>query len=217
MTKHCPFCAEQIQAAAVICRFCGREQRFQEQPVTPATRPWVTALVVTMVLLFGGGVALAAIYASIPPSGDTVTGLTNHLAPPPPPPPPPPPLLSAIADEPYQRLSAGSYAWYPFELADSRACRLRGHIQVTDGGSHDIEMFVTDQDGFQNFQNGNELYTYLHERRTSAVTLDLPVQGFKKYYLIVSNKFSLFTGKTVALQNIRGVCGDVDGDGIGDI
>ncbi|HYH78208.1 MAG TPA: emp24/gp25L/p24 family protein [Longimicrobium sp.] len=214
MTRHCRFCAEEIQFAALICRFCGREQRIREEPTTNL---WHSALAVITVLVLGGGIALAAIYANLPQSGDAVGELTKRLLPPPPPPPPPPPFALQIADEPYQRLNAGGYSWYPFELTDNRACRLRGHIQVTDGGSHDVEMFVTDQDGFVNFQNGNGVNTYLHERRTSAVTLDLPVRGFKKYYLVVSNRFSLFTGKTVSLQDIRGVCGDVDGDGVGDV
>jgi len=206
MTKHCRYCAEEIRSAAVICRFCDREQRIQEQP--PA-HSWLSALVVMAVVAVGSGVALAAVDANLPPLGEAVAELTRRLA-------PPPPLTVTITDEPYQRLGARSYAAYQFELRDRRACRLRGHIQVTDGGSHDIDVFVTNQDGFQNFQNGNNLSTYMHERRTSAVTLDLPVRGFETYYLIVSNRFSLFTGKAVALQNIRGVCGDVDGDGLGD-
>jgi len=215
MTKHCLHCAEEIQAAAVICRFCGREQRIRE---SRESKDWLTAAAVAVILLLGGGVAVAVFFSwYATQAGSAAAKQAAELVPPAPPPPPPPPLVVEVANESYQRLRASSYSWYPFELSDSRQCYLRGHIEVTEGGSHDVEVFVTDQDGFQNFQNGNETNTYMHERRTSAVTLDLPVQGYKKYYLVVSNNFSLFTGKTVSLQNVRGVCGDADGDGVGDV
>src|SRR5262245_38087648 len=32
-TKQCPFCAETIKAAAVVCRFCGRELTSQAAPM----------------------------------------------------------------------------------------------------------------------------------------------------------------------------------------
>lgn len=128
---------------------------------------------------------------------------------PPPPPPPPPPLVAEVIDTPALRLEPGHFEWDGVKLDDPRPCRLTGHITVLDGGSHDVDVFLVDEDGLENFRHGNAFDAYLHHRRTSAVTLDVPVEGFKQYYLIVSNTFSVFTSKLVAIKNVRGICGDV--------
>jgi len=36
-TRQCPFCAETIQAAAIVCRYCGRD--LVEQPAAPVVPP----------------------------------------------------------------------------------------------------------------------------------------------------------------------------------
>jgi hypothetical protein len=217
MTKNCRFCAEEIQAAAIICRFCNREQRIEERPSSSPS--WLPAAIAAAIVVVLGGATLVSYYTwtVTQHAGEAGKQSFQELIPPPEPPPPPPPLQMAIADEAFRRMPATSYFSYSFQLNDNRPCRLRGRIQVTAGGSHDVDVLVVDDDGMLNFQNGNGANTYLNEHRRSAVTLDLPVDGYKQYHLVISNNFSLFTSKTVSLENVRGVCGDVDGDGVGDV
>jgi len=75
-TKRCPFCAEQIQAAAVVCRYCDRDLLPAQAPPLPAGLPLappsfvqqkttglaIASLVLGIVWVYGIGSILALIF-----------------------------------------------------------------------------------------------------------------------------------------------------------
>jgi hypothetical protein len=93
--KRCPFCAEEIKAAAIVCRFCGREV-VQAAPPSASTMPSVpsplgyqtgpprtngfavAALVLGILWLYGVGSILALIFGYVAKSQIDASGGTQQ-------------------------------------------------------------------------------------------------------------------------------------------
>jgi hypothetical protein len=196
--KRCVYCAESIQTAAVLCRFCN-----QRQPVVPVHdtgnggAAWVLGL---LLVLGGGGVAIGLVSAitrgvQTPPAVEQVAAYVR------------PPTVMHSAGDPSMRLGAGSARWYEIAITDDRTCRLQTRFVGIAGGNEDFDVFLVDADGLQNFENGREFDVYFRQRRTAATTLDLTIPGGRTYYLVISNRFSVITDKRVAMEPVQVVCG----------
>jgi hypothetical protein len=125
---------------------------------------------------------------------------------PPPPPPPPPPAFISVVDTSAVQIRAGAAEYFDFALSDPRTCVLHGRVVGLAGGRRDFNVFVFDDDGFANWANGNQAHTYFNESQTSSVTLNVVLPSPGSYHLVVSNRFSVFTGKTVQIRNAQVTC-----------
>jgi len=202
-----------VLAALVTALVLVGGRRSGRRSITPLTAAESAAVSDSLRVIRDSFPAFATLPGEGAEGGDD-TGIGIPIAPPapPPPPPPPPPATGEVADIPELKISAGQYMYYGMEITDERPCRIRGRVVTTDGGRHDTDVLVLDVDGFTNFQYNRGFESVFAARRTAAVTLDARLPGPGTYYLVLSNRFSAFTGKKVSVENVRWICSDELGE-----
>jgi hypothetical protein len=87
-----------------------------------------------------------------------------------------------------------SYVYYTFRVEGE--ARVRGRFSAS-GGANDVEVFILDDDGFQNFKNGHRASTYYNSGGYVTVgTIDRTL-GEGTYYLVFNNSAAMLTNKVV--------------------
>ena len=109
------------------------------------------------------------------------------------------------------RIGPSRFREYVLTISDSRQCRLRGRVETIEGGHRDIDVLVLTPEAFQKFPHSR--YTPIFQaRRATTVNLDVPLPGPGTYYFVVSNYFSLSTGKLVLVENVMWECAERGSD-----
>jgi hypothetical protein len=91
-------------------------------------------------------------------------------------------------------IGAGQHRYYRF-VVSNRAI-VTGRFRAQGGGGNDIEVFILDEDAYENFRNGHGTPTYYNSGKVTVGTIRANL-GAGAYYLVFNNGYSIITNKAV--------------------
>ena len=92
-------------------------------------------------------------------------------------------------------IDAGSYSYFEFSVPRNGRTVV-GRFRASGGSGNDVEAFILDEDGFENFQNGHRVRTYYNSGRVTVGNINVFLDS-GNYYLVFNNKFSVVSNKAV--------------------
>lgn len=200
--KRCSLCAAANEDTAAVCRSCGGKI----QGAGDAGSVLAGVLRGGEVVLGVGAIALVAYLLAIQPGTlpfQSVQGAsaqaTEEVI-------PPPPLVVSLLDSRSMDIPAGEHFDTTFVVTDPRPCTFFGQVDALHGGDGEVEVYLLDEQGFEQWHEEIHPVALFESGRSASTTLDVPLPGPGRYSLLLSNRFSLFTDKTVHVDAARVTC-----------
>jgi hypothetical protein len=202
-TKACPSPAERIQPAAIVCGRCGRDPSVPARRTRRARQEGSSPVNVLIGLAAAGVLASGGFYAFqhrseiAPAAMQLVPEFVLR----------PGPAVVPVLDARALHVPAGTSHSVSFSVNDRRPCVLTGRVLGVAGGGRDVEVYVLDRDGIVDRGSTAGGQALFRSGRTSAVGLQVRLPGPGDYHLLVSNRFSVVSDKTVQVEDARVTCG----------
>ena len=93
-------------------------------------------------------------------------------------------------------LNPGKFWFRPIFMPEGGT--FSGRFRAKGGSGNDVEVYILDSDGFENFRNRNSAQTYYNSGRKTVESFNVMLPA-GNYYLVISNTFSIISTKTVSL------------------
>lgn len=100
---------------------------------------------------------------------------------------------AGIVTEPFT-VEPGQYRYFTFTVGDRAS--VAGRFRAQGGSGNDVEVYILDEDGFENYRNGHRVQTYYNSGRVTVGTINVTL-GSGRYYLVFNNSFSTVSNKAV--------------------
>lgn len=92
-------------------------------------------------------------------------------------------------------VAPGRYSFFPI-VGSNRDLRVYGDFRAAGGSGNNIDVFILDADGFENFRNGNRSNTYYNSGRATVGNINVRLRP-GNYYLVFNNGFSTISNKAI--------------------
>lgn len=95
-------------------------------------------------------------------------------------------------------LEPGQYRYNQFSLSRAGG-RVYGRFRAQGGRGNDVEVYIFDADGFENWKNGHSAPTYYNSGRVTVGSINVELRG-GEYYIVFSNTFSAVSNKAITAE-----------------
>jgi hypothetical protein len=110
-------------------------------------------------------------------------------------------ILTALAIVPIDAQTEKNYvidarSYSSIEWNFGSTTRVSAKFRAQGGSGNDIEVYILDEDGFENWSNGHQTSTYYNSGKVTVGRFNINLAP-GKYFLVMNNKFSMVSNKVV--------------------